>query len=67
MKKLFIVAIIPARSGSKGLLNKNIRKINNKPLIHYVINDAKKSNLIDKIVVSTDSIKIKNILAKKSV
>ena len=64
MKKLFIVAIIPARSGSKGLLNKNIRKINNKPLIHYVINDAKKSNLIDKIVVSTDSTKIKNISEK---
>ena len=64
MKKNFIVAIIPARSGSKGLINKNIRKINKKPLIYYVINDAKKSNLIDRIVVSTDSKKIKNISEK---
>ena len=44
MKKPFIIAIIPARSGSKGILNKNIRKINNKPLIYYAINDARKIN-----------------------
>ena len=64
MKKLFIVAIIPARSGSKGLLNKNIKKINNKHLIYYTINDAKNCDLIKKVVVSTDSIKIKNISEK---
>jgi len=64
MKKYFIIAIIPARSGSKGLINKNIRKINKKPLIYYAINDAKKSKLINKIVVSTDSKKIKNISEK---
>ena len=55
MKKPFIIAIIPARSGSKGILNKNIRKINNKPLIYYAINDARKNKLISKVVVSTDS------------
>ena len=63
-KKLFIVAIIPARSGSKGLRNKNIQKINNQPLLYYAIKDAKKCNLIDKIVVSTDSKKIQKIAIK---
>ena len=61
MKKKFIVAIIPARSGSKGLKSKNIRKINGKPLIYYAIRDAKKCKLIDKVVVSTDSKKIQKI------
>ena len=64
MKKPFVTAIIPARSGSKGLLNKNIRKMNNKPLIYYAINDVRKNKLINKVVVSTDSKKIKNISQK---
>ena len=49
------LAIIPARSGSKGLKNKNIKPLNNKPLIAYSIEAAKNSNLFDEIVVSTDS------------
>lgn len=56
MKK--VIAIIPARAGSKGVVNKNIKSLNGKPLISYTIQEAKKSNLIDKLVVSTDSIEI---------
>ena len=52
MRKLFI---IPARGGSKGLPGKNIRILNNKPLIHYTIEDAlavKESN--DRICLTSD-------------
>lgn len=50
-----ILAIIPARSGSKGLANKNIRLLNNKPLIAYTIEAAIESDIFDEIIVSTDS------------
>lgn len=56
-----ILAIIPARKGSKGLPMKNIQKVVNKPLIEYPIISAKKSKLINKIVVSTDSNQIAKI------
>ena len=49
------IAIIPARSGSKGLKDKNIKLFNGKPLIAYTIEAAKKSKLFDEIFVSTDS------------
>ncbi|MEG0978382.1 MAG: CMP-N-acetlyneuraminic acid synthetase, partial [Bacilli bacterium] len=49
------IAIILARSGSKGLPNKNIKKLDNKPLIAYTIEAAVKSNCFDVIMVSTDS------------
>ena len=39
-----ILAIIPAREGSKGIVNKNIIDLNNKPLIAYSIEAAKESN-----------------------
>ena len=57
--------IIAARGNSKRLKNKNILTIDGKSLIEIVINKAKKSNLFDQIIVSTDSKKIANI-AKKS-
>lgn len=57
------ISAIPARSGSKGLKNKNILKINNKPLISYTFNAAKNSK-IKKNYVLTDSKKIKNIANK---
>jgi len=60
-QKKKIICIIPAREGSVGLKNKNIKKINGKPLIYWPINTAKKSKLIDKIVVTTDSKKIKKL------
>ena len=50
-----VLAIIPARSGSKEVPNKNIKEINNKPLISWTIIEAKKSKKIDKLIVSTDS------------
>lgn len=49
------LAIITARSGSKGLKNKNIKLLNGKPLIAYSIEAAQKSNLFTEIMVSTDS------------
>ena len=55
------VAFIFARSGSKGVKDKNIQLINNIPLIGYSINIAKDSNLFSDIVVSTDSQEIANI------
>lgn len=60
MKKR-ILAIIPARAGSKGIKNKNIRMINKKPLIYWTINEAKKVSAINKLIVSTDSKKIATI------
>lgn len=55
-----VLGIIPARGGSKGIKNKNIVSIGNKPLIYWTIKNAIKSKL-NKIIVSTDSIKIKKI------
>jgi CMP-N,N'-diacetyllegionaminic acid synthase len=49
------IAIIPARSGSKGLQDKNIKLLNGKPLIAYTIEAARRANLFDEIFVSTDS------------
>ncbi len=49
------LAIIPARSGSKGLKDKNIKELNGKPLLSYSIEAAKESNLFNEIMVSTDS------------
>ncbi len=56
-----ILCIIPARSGSKGLPNKNIKKLFGKPLIVYSIEQAKGSRYIDKVLVSTDSPRIAEI------
>ncbi len=59
-----ILAITLARGGSKAIKNKNIINLNNKPLISYTINEAKKSKYIDEYIVSTDSIKIKKVALK---
>lgn len=58
------IAIIPARSGSKGLPDKNIKCINNKPLIAYSIEAAMKSKLFIEIMVSTDSIEYADLAMK---
>ncbi len=52
------LAVIPARSGSKRIKNKNITKVYGKPIIYYVIKKLIKSKIFDKIIVSTDSEKI---------
>lgn len=55
------LAIIPARSGSKGLADKNIKLVNGKPLLAYTIEAAMKSKLFNEIFVSTDSEKYAKI------
>lgn len=62
-KKNFI-CIIPARAGSKGIKNKNIKIVGGKPLIYWSIKEALKSKYFSKVIVSTDSRKIKNISEK---
>jgi CMP-N,N'-diacetyllegionaminic acid synthase len=49
------LAIIPARSGSKGLKDKNIKLLDGKPLIAYTINAALDSGMFSEVMVSTDS------------
>ena len=49
------IAIVPARSGSKGLCDKNIADLNGKPLIYYSIKAAIDSQRFDEVMVSTDS------------
>ena len=49
------IAIIPARSGSKGLKDKNIKKLCGKPLMAYSIEEARSSGQFDEMMVSTDS------------
>ena len=56
-----IIAIIPARGGSKGIPNKNIVLLCGKPLIVYTIQEAKKSKYINRIIVSTDNREIARI------
>ena len=50
-----IIAIIPARGGSKGIKNKNVYPINGKPLLSYSVKAALNSKYIDYVMVSTDS------------
>ena len=57
--------VIPARSGSKSIINKNIQLINNKPLIAYSLLAAKKNRHLKKIIFSSDSMKYFNIAKKK--
>ena len=59
-----ILCIIPARSGSKGIKNKNIMDFNGKPLLAWSIKQAQKCNYKMKIVVSTDSQEYADIAIK---
>lgn len=58
-----IIGIIPARGGSKGIPNKNIKKLYGKPLVAWSIESALKSNL-DRVIVTTDSPQIAKIAKK---
>ncbi len=62
-----ILAVIPARAGSKGIPNKNIRIIGGHPLIYYAIYNAKSSKYITDIIVSTDSPEVRIIAAQMGV
>ena len=59
-----VLAIIPARGGSKGLPGKNKKKLCGKPLIAWTIEQAKSCSDIDRIVVSTDDKNIADIAKK---
>lgn len=62
-----ILAIIPARAGSKGIPNKNIRIIAGHPLIYYSIKNALTSSYITDVVVTTDSSEVKIIALQMGV
>ena len=49
-----LIALIPARGGSKGIPKKNIKLLSGKPLIYWTIQAALKSKFVDEVVVSTD-------------
>ena len=59
-----IIAIIPARGGSKGIPMKNLVKLNSKPLLYYSIKSSLNSIYINKTIVSTDDSKIANYALK---
>lgn len=56
-----IIAVIPARGGSKGIPRKNIRLMDGKPLIAYAIENAQKTGMIENVLVSTDDEEIADI------
>jgi len=58
-----ILAVIPARGGSKGIPNKNIALLGGRPLISYTINAAREAKSVERLVVSTDDERIANISA----
>lgn len=64
MRKENILAIIPARSGSKRIPDKNIKKFLGKPLIAYTIEQALSLKLINRVIVDTDSPQIAKIAVK---
>ena len=61
MKRL---AVIPARGGFKRILDKNIKNFMGKPMILHILETIKETNLFEQIHVSTDSLKIKQIVEK---
>lgn len=59
-----IVALIPARAGSKRIPDKNIKRFLGKPLLFYAINSAQNSGIFSRIIVSSDSDKYLDIASK---
>ncbi len=60
-EKIFILGLIPARGGSKGIPNKNIVDLNGQPLIQYTIQAATNSTLLSQAIVTTDDQTVANI------
>ena len=60
-----VLTVIPARSGSKSLIDKNIRVLKGKPLLVYSIKYSLNSSYVDKTIVSTDSKDYADIAKKK--
>lgn len=59
-----ILAIIPARGGSKGVPRKNIKLLKGKPLIQYTLDIAKQSCLFSEIIISTEDLEVAQIASK---
>lgn len=59
-----VVALIPARSGSKRIANKNVRELAGRPLIAYTIAAARESGVFDQIIVSSDDAEYRHIAAQ---
>jgi CMP-N,N'-diacetyllegionaminic acid synthase len=59
-----IIALIPARSGSKRVKNKNIKELNGHPLLAYTISSALKSEIFSQVFVSTESKEVAEIAIK---
>ena len=55
MEMIKYLGLIPARKGSKGIANKNLKPLNGKPLIQYSFDSARQSQRLDAIHVTTDS------------
>lgn len=64
MKKPFVLALIPARGGSKGIPGKNIKLIAGKPLLAWTIEHALAAKTVDRVVVSTEDKKIAAVARK---
>tara|TARA_Y100000591_G_C21809649_1_gene687121 strand:- start:855 stop:1586 length:732 start_codon:yes stop_codon:yes gene_type:complete len=64
-KKYKVLAVVAARGGSKGIKNKNLKKIGNQPLVLHVIKTLSLIKNIDTICLSSDSLKITNVVQKK--
>lgn len=62
-----ILSVIPARAGSKGIPNKNIRIIGDHPLVYYSIKNAMRSKLITDVIVTTDSSEVRIIAQQMGV
>lgn len=59
-----ILAVIPARGGSKRIPRKNIKNLNGLPLLAHSIREALESKLIDRVIVSTDDEEIASIAVR---
>tara|TARA_Y100001935_G_scaffold248077_1_gene244788 strand:- start:4700 stop:5845 length:1146 start_codon:yes stop_codon:yes gene_type:complete len=62
-----IIGMIPARMGSKRVKNKNLRLINHKPLIQYILDAASQAELLDDIYINSESSIFKDIASKSGV
>lgn len=62
-----IIAMIPARAGSKGIKNKNMQQVGNKPLICHTIDAAKSSKMLSRSILSTDSQEMAEIALQQGI
>ena len=62
-----IVGMIPAREGSKGIKNKNMRTVGGKPLILHTIEAAKASQRLSRVLFSTDSTQMRNLAMENDI